>query len=374
MALPPMDASLSSATTSRTYKFTVKTAAEAAVVIRDRLGPEARVLSVRTVESAGLSRLWSAPRIEVIAQIPAMAAPTSPGPEGPAPLPLALADAVPAPLPAAPVAAVRPAHTLLSLLRRSGLSEVALARLQMAPYWGELAGAPLHRALVEAGRRLQSEAGGRGPRPALSRVAFIGSSGAGRTTALCKWLGKEVFTRGRTGHVVTVEFDRPNPSGALPLFCEALGVPVAHFPAATRPVTPGGFVAFDLPSLSLSRPEANAALADFLNREGIAERVLVINAAYDHSAMRATYAAGRALGATHLVFTHLDEIAQWGGLWDYLIDRALEPLFLANGPSLTGDCEEDVFGALIRRTLASGPAPAEETSEDEAGPLVAFPS
>ena len=370
-----MDSSLSPAG-ARTYKFIVKTAAEAAAVIRDRLGPDARVLSVRTVEASGVSRFWSAPRIEVIAQVPAFAEASAGGAREPQVSPPAAAEAAPAPSAEASEARLgregarrlrpaRPAHSLSSLLRRSGLSEVALARLQMAPFWQDLATAPLHRALVEAGRRLQAEADARGGKLPLSRAAFIGSPGCGRTTALCKWLGSEVFRRRRSGHVVTVEFDRPNPPGAPPrrCFCEALGVPVFRFPAAPlHPVTPGGFVAFDLPSLSLSRPEANAPLAEFLDREGIEQRVLVINAAYDHAALRATYAAGRALGATHLIFTHLDEVAQWGGLWDYLFDRALQPLFLANGPSLTGDCEEDVFGALIRRTLASGQAPSREES------------
>ena len=34
-----------------------------------------------------------------------------------------------------------------------------------------------------------------------------------------------MFRRARIGHVVTVEFDRPNPGGPLPVFAEALGVP-----------------------------------------------------------------------------------------------------------------------------------------------------
>ena len=42
---------------------------------------------------------------------------------------------------------------------------------------------------------------------------------------------------------------------------------------------------------------------------------------------------------------------QWGKLWDYLFDESIEPLFLGTGPSLTGDCEEDVPGAIVRRTL-----------------------
>lgn len=354
------------------YKFTVRGAEEAASLIRERLGPQARVLSVRSVEAAGIRRFWGAPRLEVIAQVdrpeaasaaPPGAAPFAPPPpvplEPPSPPPIRL------PEPRAP-------RSLAALLRRSGLSEVALGRLQSSPGWEELQGAPLHRALAEAGRRLGREAAPPPSRGPLTRAAFLGAPGVGRTTALCKWLGMEVFRRARLGHVVSVEFDRPNPPGPLPVYCEALGVPVARFPAATRPAVPGGFVYFDLPGLSVRDPSENAALASFLARERIEQRVLVLNAAYDHAALRAAYAAGRALGATHLVFTHLDEVPQWGRLWDYLIDGALEPLFLATGPSLSGDCEERVVDALVRRTLAPAAPPAE--SEPEAAEPAAVPA
>jgi flagellar biosynthesis protein FlhF len=198
---------------------------------------------------------------------------------------------------------------------------------------------------------LRTKAETRAARPPLSRAAFIGLAGVGRTTALCKWLALEVFGRARSGHVVSVEFDRPNPLGPLPVFSEALGVPLAHFPCETRAAVPGGFVYFDLPGISLRRPGDNAPLGAFLDQEDITERVLVLNAAYDRASLREAYAAGRDLGATHLVFTHLDEVPQWGKLWDYLFDEEVEPLFLATGPSLTGDCEEDVAGAIVRRTL-----------------------
>src|ERR1019366_6853214 len=112
---------------------------------------------------------------------------------------------------------------------------------------------------------------------------------------------------------------------------------------------------FDMPGLSLRNPAENTAILDFLNREKIEQRVLVLNAAYEPGALRAAYAAGRDLGATHVVFTHLDEITQWGRLWDYVLDGELEPLFLATGPSLTGDCEEQALEAIARRTLPSGP-------------------
>jgi flagellar biosynthesis protein FlhF len=349
------------------YKFTVGSAEEAAALIRERLGADARVLSVRNVPAGGLRQLWAAPRLEVVARF------------DPAPVPApALPPPDPEPPDAEPIAAPsrqRPAtRSLRDLLRRSGLSETALGRLQAASFWSDLPAVPLHRALGEVGRHLRREAEARTGQVPLSRAAFLGAPGVGRTTALCKWLGNEVFRRGRLGHVVSVEFDRPNPPGPLPVFCEALGVPVAHFPATTLPAVPGGFVYLDVPGISSTDLAENARLAEFLARERIEQRVLVLNAAYDHAALRAAYAAGRALGATHLVFTHLDEVPQWGRLWDYLMDTALEPLFLATGPSLTGDCEENVCDALVRRTLSGGAAEIEAERAEELPALVACSS
>jgi flagellar biosynthesis protein FlhF len=166
--------------------------------------------------------------------------------------------------------------------------------------------------------------------------------------------------------VVVAEFDRPNPVGSLPMFCEALGVPFGRFPAFSEKTATGGFVYFDMPAVSLRDPSENTQIGDFLEREKVGQRVLVLNLAYDHQTLRQAYAAGRDVGATHVIFTHLDEVQQWGRVWEYLGDSGLEPLFLSTGPSLTGDCEEDVLGAVIRRTLAS--AGSVSDAEDPAGP------
>ncbi len=328
------------------YRFVVESADQAATLIRERLGVNARVLSVRSVPGSGWRRLISAPKLEVIAQIDAPAEVA----------PLAVVEITPEPLAAVTTTRNRRARpdsfrTLPELLRHSGFSENVLQRLESAPTWGELSAAPLHRAFVEVGRQLCAHSESRAARPPLSRAAFLGAPGVGRTTALCKWLATEVFRRARFGHVVTAEFDRPNTPGPLPVFCEALGVTLAHYPASTHPVIPGGFVYFDLPGLSLRQPEDNASIAAFLATEQIEERVLVVNAAYEHAALRRTFAAGRELGATHLIFTHLDETPQWARLWDYLLESELEPLFLSTGPSLTGDFELDAVQTVARRTL-----------------------
>jgi flagellar biosynthesis protein FlhF len=348
---------LPSSSPAACYRFVVESADEAARLIREKLGADARVLSVRAVGESGWRGWLGKSRLEVIAQVPA--------PEPPADEPRDSATTPPAD--SAPLADSDPfarrngfAHTtprtqpsqlrLPELLRRSGFSDVLINRLATTPAWEGMAERPLHQSLVHVADELRRQAAARQACVLPDRTAFFGPAGVGRTTALCKWLATDVFRRKRSGRVVQVEFDRPNPAEQLAVFCEALGLSYEHYPISLAATTPG-FIYLDLPALSLRGPADNTALAGFLAKESIEGRVLVLNAAYDSATLRAAYAAGRGLGATHLVFTHLDELTHWGKLWDYLLDDYLQPLFLATGPSLTGDCEEDVHGALLRHTL-----------------------
>jgi len=370
-----------------TYKFTVRSADEAVRTIREQLGEHAKVLSVRQVGSSGL---FSKPKLEVVAQISeapvaanagepsengasafALRSDESASPAGlaEAPTPGVLTATLPATGRGPSAKTAAPSGTRLpELLRKAGFSESLVARLQASPSFAGHEDRPLHQALVEVGRSLRQIAAKRPARPLPARTAFLGTPGVGRTTALCKWLARDVFTKGRTGRVVKAEFDRPNPAEGLAVFCEALGLnleyhapssdDVSGAPASRTNATPtlppepeGGFLYADLPGLSLRNPAENAPLARFLDVEKFTGRVLVLNAAYDHAMLRRCYAAGRDLGATHLVFTHLDELDHWGKLWDFLLDGELTPLFLATGSSLTGDLEEDAIAAILRRTL-----------------------
>lgn len=359
-----------------TYRFVVRSTEEAVQTIRERLGENARVLSVRQLKGQGLGGLFSRPKIEVVAQVAEASEPNlstyPPAPDNGsvAPQPGALlstpddatmsarmADYATARATASVVQRDVPTR-LPELLRRAGFSESTLARLQALPVFAEQQAQPLHHAIAEVGRALRQIVQKRPVRPLTSRVAFLGTSGVGRTTALCKWLAREVFTRQKTVRVLKAEFDRPNPAEGLAVFCEALGVTLDYFApgqddSAALPVANATDAALyaDLPGLSLRSPVDNAALSKFLDRNQITSRVLVLNAAYDPAMLRRAYAAGRDLGATHLVFTHLDELEHWGKLWDFLIEGELTPLFLATGPSLTGDCEEGMLDSVLRRTL-----------------------
>lgn len=369
--MPALPQSVPALQPGATYKFVVRSAEEAVQTIRERLGENAKVLSVRQVGGQGLAGLFGRQRLEVVAQVPdvepnLIAYPPSgdagasvadlppPGASMPGASEVPVTDYTAAR--AAAAAALRDVPTRLpELLRRSGFSEAMLARLQMLPAFNNLQGLPLHQAIAELGRILRQQVAARPARPLPSRAAFLGTPGVGRTTALCKWLAREVFARRRMARVVKAEFDRPNPAEGLAVFCEAMGVQLEyHAPGEGNPSTVAvgdAGVYADLPGLSLHQPSENEVIARFLAREHFDGRVLVLNAAYDPAMLRRAYAIGRDLGATHLVFTHLDELEHWGKLWDFLLEGELTPLFLATGPSLTGDCDENPVDAVLRRTL-----------------------
>jgi len=358
----PSDPPRSSAPAGSCYRLVVESAEQAAELIREKFGQSAEVLSVRSVPRPGWTRLVAKPRLEVVIQVPAAPAPPpADEPRDAEPLP----RATHLPFAGTDTDLIRGLR-LAELLRRTGFSEVFLARLGAIQGWGSLEDQPLHQALVHVGDALRRHAASRPARPLPDRAAFFGPAGAGRSTALCKWLAGQVCRRQRTGRVIKVEFDRPNPTDQLGIFCEALGVPFDHYADPLGAGTAGEFTCLDMPAISTRHPAENANLARFFAREGISGRVLVLNAAYDPAVLRDAHAAGRDLGATHLVFTHLDELSQWGKLWDYLLIDQLEPLFLSTGPSLTGDCEDDVYGALQRRTLPGFTPPAADPPDRRA--------
>ena len=383
--LPEANASTPTATVGASYRFLVRSAEEAVGTIRKQLGDDARVVSVRAVKAGGVAGLLGGTRLEVIAQVPApeplaveataksaTVEPVSPvmqtAPAGVrrnatpvATYAAATAAADPfgkleAAAPVSDFAAanrVAPGARLETLLRRSGLSESLIARLESTAGWPAESDRPLHQGLSAVAGQIRQLSADIVSRPLPARAAFIGLPGMGCTTALCKWLSAEVFTHGRHGTVASVEFERPKGSEDLAVFSELLGVEFTRqVPAPATADTDGSrFCYLDVPAISLTRPDENARLRAFLDENRIPGRVLVVSGLMDSAVLRQACSAGMDVGCTHLVFTQLDELPQWGKLWDFLIEAPLAPLMATLGPSLSGECETDVVGAVLRRTF-----------------------
>jgi flagellar biosynthesis protein FlhF len=365
-----MTAPATTPTTEATrYRLVVRSAAEAVALVRERFGPSARVLSVRQIEAGGLARFLQKPRLEVIVEVgavtPALAAgsgektdtpaetataagrstahegESSAGASGQAAAPAI--DATPTPRPGA--------RATVSLLRATGLDEMLLERVRADDPALDWDRSPPAEALARLAAWLRRQYNAIPRRPAGARRVFFGSCGTGKTTALCKLLALDVFVRGRQPAVLKLDGEQPNATDGLAAFCEVLGAPLLRSAGEVDEFDRESLVYVDVPGVGLDSQGEQARLAQTLDALRADTRVLVVNAACESEVIAASYEMGRAVGATHVVFTHLDEVRRPGKLWRFILFGGLRPLLLGSSPSPAGDGEEEVFSALLARTF-----------------------
>jgi flagellar biosynthesis protein FlhF len=147
--------------------------------------------------------------------------------------------------------------------------------------------------------------------------------------------------------------DKANPGDGLAVFCEALGVPLSRAAEDLPTLLPKENVYIDLPGIGFGDEDDIAHYAAALDTLSVTSRTLVINAAYEAAVIKQIYGLGERLAATHVVFTHLDELTYWGKLWEFLLNYDLTPLFLSSGQNIAGDFVEQVFPSVLARTFGN---------------------
>ena len=373
-----------SITPGQKYKFIVKSAEEAASIIREKLGETAQVISVRQVEGEGLARFLKSPKLEIIAQVPSESSEAlpSPAPESAAQqssetdedfLSSEPSQRRKAPRPRktrspqepkrdetdfVPESLVRamfknlPTGRLWTILSKAGIPSEFLAQFGERPESRQLNDQPLQPAISHFAMLMRDRAPSRSL--ALSnRVAFFGSPGSGSTTALCKQLASDIFLRGRQACVMKLEADEPNSSEGLAMFCEALGVQLLRTRGELKKLDEDTNLYFDIPGMVLTGKNVRHLQKTF-DELGIESRVLVVNAAYERQLIQEAYTRAGSLGATHVVFTHVDEIPRCGKLWEFVLDDGLVPLFASTGQNIAADFDRHIIDLLVRRTLSAG--------------------
>lgn len=375
------------------HRFIVRSAAEAVQQVREKLGPNAQVVSVRQVKGVGLQRFLSSPRLEILARLP------EPPPQleqvsvrQPAAQPAEVAtdtlppvdaaeltqlqqsvgssnaDATTQPILAAPdklsnavgssvLSRVQqsPAAAALTcgkFLNRAGFSDLLLARFSADAAWREICELPLEQGLTAAIRWIRAYRERSEVAQLTNRVAFIGGPGSGKTTALCKILARDVFIRGLSPQVLRMEVDKPHLDDGLSLYCDVLGVPCFRSQAEVD-FNSEGIVYVDFPGYSLRDPAEQERVLAVLDGLQIESRVLVLNAAYEASVLNRFTESGRRMGARFQVLTHVDELEHVGKLWAFLLDTQRQLILLSNGQNVAGDRVDDVLGFLIERTFPS---------------------
>ncbi|MED5280206.1 MAG: hypothetical protein VYA10_01875 [Verrucomicrobiota bacterium] len=345
------------------FRLTVRSAEEAVRVIRDKLGDQARVLSVRQVGGEGLKRFISSPKLEVIAEIPAddsgEISDTGLLEEAEVSEDLAVADKE-APSSNAPNLPEDPGLSDVSfdesndkvrLLRKAGFDLNLLGEIQSWSSWQEMKDKPLADVLKEITVGLSDRFRSTKLTPTTDKIALIGAPGVGKTTTLCKFLAHEVFMNKKIPFVLKVENGIPNPDDALRIFCEVIGVTLFREPEGMPQVSEESPLYLDFPGLSLSNLQDWVEAKQTLDAMQVDTRVLVVNGAYERDILLRSIRSAKHLGATHLAITHFDELSNSTKLWPVLLQEDLSPLCICNGQNVTGDFSTNVLNQLISRTF-----------------------
>lgn len=388
----------------REYRFIVKSAEEAVSTIREKLGAQAKVLSVKQMDGKGLTRFLSSPKLEVIAKIPL---------EERAGVQVSLKQEIKKPdpsfannrfdggdeipdymqerdeldeMPAYSKAVFQKRRKIMdgilkypegdigedhfpqisrsinagaklnqtqivNILKKIGFSETLISRLENSDSWERFHHLSFSRALIELIDWISENYAQLKHRPVTNRIAFLGAPGVGKTTALCKRLTQDVFMRNERINVIKLESNTPNSDDALKTFCEVLNVPLLRDPLDLSFLKENALTYLDLPGLRSTDHNDIQLVKDRLDYLKVDTRVLVINAAYQPDVIKDHILLGDYFEATHYVFTHIDEVNNPSSLWPLIFQDIAAPFFITNGPSITSEYEEDVLNQLLKKTF-----------------------
>lgn len=350
------------------FRLIVRSAEEAVRVIREKLGENARVLSVRQVGGEGLKKFISSPKLEVIAELPSDDGANVSEVEDET---LALQDGL-VPGPSSNLKNVdkatdtkslkseqEPNETLkgnvdlnsIEILLKSGFDSQLISSIESWSNWDNIKNLPLADTLKEITIGLSDRFKLAENQAVSDRIAIIGAPGVGKTTTLCKFLAHDVFMNKKTPNVLKIENGVPNPDDSLRIFCEVIGVTLYREAAKTPSSSDQSPLYLDLPGLSLGQQEEWVGAKEALDSLNVETRVLVLNAGYDKQIINKTISQGNLIGATHLAFTHFDEISNSTKLWPILLRNQFSPLCICNGQNVTGDFTTNVLNQMIAKTF-----------------------
>ncbi|HEY1171677.1 MAG TPA: hypothetical protein VGH19_09925 [Verrucomicrobiae bacterium] len=336
------------------FAFRAGSAAEAVRKIREELGPDAVVLDVKQVGGQGISRLWQPKRIEVVACRAVKEAAPEPVADPLNDLKEELASIRQhlAGLPAstASVSEKSPATDIESKLIETGLLP-AFARQLVHAAKVTSAGDEAVNAVQDHLRSLWAK---RASRVESNVHVFVGPFGAGKTTALCKWLAQSVLLENRMARVFRLDSATANTAESLSVFAEVLGVPLERFTGgdATARWNPAELIFVDLPGVDWRSPQALEALRPHLAAWPDAHVHLVLNAAYDASLLLAQARAFANLPVTDIVFTHLDEEIRWGKLWNVWLGTNYTCSRLGGGQNIPGEFYRAEADLILHRQFS----------------------
>jgi flagellar biosynthesis protein FlhF len=187
-------------------------------------------------------------------------------------------------------------------------------------------------------------------------AALVGPPASGKTTTLAKIAARHRIA----GREVEIACAADGPLGApspLETFAPMIGAgftfveePDDLAPLVARAAS-GAVVLLDTPGVSAADATGDRRLEPLLVAAAPRQVHLVLPATAKAGDALAAIRAFSSLGATDLVWTHLDETASHGTVLGVSLEAGCPLSCFGTGPDVPGDLEPASAGALIRRVL-----------------------
>jgi flagellar biosynthesis protein FlhF len=323
--------------------------------VKRELGPDAVILGTRTLPAGGLGALTRRARVEITA---APASASSPAPRLRARAPSRAAETSPTTKPALPQ---RLYPYYVQLVQNEVAEEVAAQLVQRAvalvPEGHGDDPAALREAIRAYIARVMPEPAGVTLESGKShRVAFVGPSGAGKTTTVAKLAAQFKLRQGWTVAVLSLDTHRPGATDQLRRYVEVLDLPlrtaqtIAEVKQAVKDLGSVDVLLIDTPGVGLREQGRFARLALLLRAARPDETHLVLPASLTPAVQVRVAQSFGPLGIARVVLTRLDEAIGFGVILNVAERLNLNVSYVTTGQNVPRDIEE-VGGRRVAELL-----------------------
>ena len=350
----------------RTFRFVVSSPEDAAAIIKERLGDTARVVSVKQVSGQGIARFLSSPQLEVIVTVPksnennnaqdninSIDRKNEKKQEENIEKNTIISQDHQLKNNQEIDSYNKNEKDLKSVLIENGFDRISVEGFRNILNLDNLNSESISKGLGELVHWLKGEYASIEQPLLTNRVAFVGLSGVGTTTALCKQIAFEHFVNQRKVTVLKLDFNEFNADDALSTFCDAVGIQIIRDIAYVENIDQDSLLYVDFSGKSLTDGNQWDEVKQILDKLNITSRVLVLNAAYNKSILKMNYRLGDHINATHAVFTHIDEVLSCAELIPFVLYGKLPVLFLSNGKEMMTSRQTDVMTYVLSKSFPS---------------------
>ncbi len=191
---------------------------------------------------------------------------------------------------------------------------------------------------------------------------FVGSSGAGKTTAIVKLAAHYKLEKKRSVVMITLDTCRMAAVEHLRRYAHVLGVPLelAHTTAEViegiRRHRQASLILIDTPGFGSHETEQIVNLGRLNNQHGSIETHLVVSATTRMQDLRRAVALHGVCAPSRLLFTKLDETEEYGNLFELAYQTSLPLSYWSNGRRVPEDFEPANAARLADLLLDRGSA------------------